>query len=285
MENDGTIPDGFLAGEMKPRRIGFLTEGIYYLAEHRAPEGFARMEPQRIEIPGDRTENGILRVTARNRLKKGKIRIEKEASDSGKELPGAKFEVKNCNTGEIYSIVTDEKGCAELTGLRTGEVRDGKWIPDKYTIRELAAPEKYALSPTIQTFYFDGKEDGETLAFNWQVKNEPTDIGISKSDFYTGEFVAGARLAIYQAAEEDGKYIPFGEPCEEWVSDGTRHRVRGKLTAGGVYFLKELKSPAGYLKAEPVLFVLSDDGRKISSIHEQERSVNLKTAELFQDAV
>lgn len=282
---DGTIPDGFLAGEMKPRRIGFLTEGIYYLAEHRAPEGFARMEPQRIEIPGDRTENGILRVTARNRLKKGKIRIEKEASDSGKELPGAKFEVKNCNTGEIYSIVTDEKGCAELTGLRTGEVRDGKWIPDKYTIRELAAPEKYALSPTIQTFYFDGKEDGETLAFNWQVKNEPTDIGISKSDFYTGEFVAGARLAIYQAAEEDGKYIPFGEPCEEWVSDGTRHRVRGKLTAGGVYFLKELKSPAGYLKAEPVLFVLSDDGRKISSIHEQERSVNLKTAELFQDAV
>ena len=118
---DGTIPDGFLAGEMKPRRIGFLTEGIYYLAEHRAPEGFARMEPQRIEIPGDRTENGILRVTARNRLKKGKIRIEKEASDGGKELPGAKFEVKNCNTGEIYSIVTDEKGCAELTGLRTGE--------------------------------------------------------------------------------------------------------------------------------------------------------------------
>ena len=170
-------------------------------------------------------------------------------------------------------IVTDEKGCVELTGLRTGEVRDGKWIPDKYTIRELAAPEKYALSPTIQTFYFDGKADGETLAFNWQVKNEQTDIGISKSDFYTGEFVAGARLAIYQAAEEDGKYIPFGEPCEEWVSDGTRHRVRGKLTAGGVYFLKELKSPAGYLKAEPVLFVLSDDGRKISSIHEQELSL------------
>ena len=282
---DGTIPDGFLAGEMKPHRIGFLTDGIYYLAEHRAPEGFARMEPQKIEIPGDRTENGILHITARNRLKKGKIRIEKEASDSGKKLPGARFEVKNCNTGELYSIITDEKGCAELTGLRTGEVKDGKWTPDRYTIREVAAPEKYALSSEIKTFCFDGREDGETLVFTWQLKNEPTDIGISKSDFYTGEFVKGARLAIYQAAEEDGTYVPFGEPVEEWISDGTRHRVKGKLAAGGVYFLKELKSPAGYLKAKPVLFVLSDDGRKISSIHEQERSIEIKTAGPFQDAV
>lgn len=56
---------------------------------YRAPEGFARMEPQRIELSRQDGEWNS-RVTARNRLEERKIRIEKEASWTVERTSGSK---------------------------------------------------------------------------------------------------------------------------------------------------------------------------------------------------
>lgn len=285
---EGRIPDGFLAGEMKPHRLRPLAEGIYYLAETKAPEGFELMKPQRIKLPAALQEDEILRFTAVNRIKTGELIIEKTSSaDSNQKLPGAKFEVRNCHTGEMYYLITDENGRAKLTGLKTGCLQEGKWVPCKYTIRELAPPDQYALSTEIKTFYFSEAQGEETpvMTFWYGAINEPTDIVISKSDFYTGEFVKGARLAIYKAAEEGGVYVPAGEPLDEWISDGNKHRITGKLSAGGVYFLKELIAPDGYAKAPPMMFVLSDDGRKINIIQDSDRIVKIRESGSSMDAL
>lgn len=283
---EGKIPDGFKAGDMKPHRIEFLAAGTYYLAEIKAPEGFEMMEPKKVEIPGDVQGGSPLRVTAVNRIKKGTLLIEKaDAKDDDKKLPGAKFEVKNKSTGERHFLVTDENGRAVLSGLVTGFLREGKWIPYEFAVKELAPPELYALTMETKTFSFADLESSKTLTYKCEFKNEPTDIVISKTDFESNEFVKGARLAIYQAVEEEGTFVPSGEPLEEWVSDGRKHRVTGKLSAGGIYFLTELEAPDGYLRSSPILFVLSDDGRKISSICDQERIVDFKISELFSDAV
>lgn len=285
---EGRIPDGFLSGEMKPHPLRSLPEGVYYLVETKAPEGFERMKPQRIEIPGVLPNGEIIRITAVNNIKRGELVIEKTSStDDNRKLPGAKFEVKNWVTGETYHLVTDENGRAGLSGLTTGCLTDGKWVPCRYTIRELVPPDRYALSGEIHTFYFSCTpgEDTPVLKFLYEAKNNETDIVISKSDFVTGEFVKGARLAIYRAAEVDGVYSAVGEPLDEWISDGKKHRVTGKLSAGGVYFLKELTSPDGYAKAPPIMFVLSDDGRKISSIHNYDRAVTINESGSYKDAV
>ena len=193
--------------------------------------------------------------------------------------------MKNETTGEKHLLVTDENGRAALSGLVTGFLREGKWIPYQFAVRELAPPERYALSMETKTFSFADSQDSETLTYKCEFKDEPTDILISKTDFNSNEFVKGARLAIYRAVEEEGVFVPSGEPIEEWISDGRKHRVTGKLSAGGVYFLTELEAPDGYLRSSPILFVLADDGRKISSVCDQERIVDFETSELFSDAV
>ena len=283
---EGKTPEGFKAGDMKPHRIEFLAAGSYYLAEIRAPEGFERMEPQKVEVPGGVQGGSLLSVTAVNLMKKGTLIIEKaDAKDSDKKLPGAKFEVKNRSTGESYFLATDENGRAVLSGLATGFIREGKWIPYQFAVRELAPPEMYALSMETKLFSFTDSEDSRTLTYKCEFKDEPTDILISKTDFESNEFVKGARLAVYRAVEEGGIFVPSGEPIEEWISDERKHRIRGKLSAGGVYFLTEIEAPEGYLRSSPILFVLADDGRKISSIRDQERIVDFKTSEPYSDAV
>lgn len=284
--HEGKIPEGFKTGDMKPHRIEFLGAGTYYLAEIRAPEGFETMEPQKVEIPGDVQGGSPIRFTAVNRIKKGSLLIEKaDAEDNDKKLPGAKFEVKNKSTGERYLLVTDENGRATLSGLVTGALRDGRWTPYQFAVRELAPPELYALSMETTTFSFTDSEGSRELTYKCEINDEPTDVLISKTDFESNEFVKGARLAVYRAVEEDGTFAPSGEPLEEWISDGKKHRITGKLSAGGVYFLIELEAPGGYIKSPPILFVFADDGRKISSIRDQERIIDFKTSGLLSDAV
>lgn len=262
---DGSIPAGYDPGDFRIHRLPALEAGEYFLAEKTAPEFYIPIEPQKISL-GEEKETV---VTAVNRLAKGRLVIEKQdASWSGKQLAGAVFEIMNTDTGTRFTAETGPDGRAVIMDLELGKPgKDGDLIPYEYLVREVHPPELYRLDFTERTVRFDGMEqEMGVLTYLLEVPNEETEILISKSDFDTGHFVVGARLAVYKTGLENGSFVPQGEAVDTWVSDGTPHRIIGRLIAGTFYILAEEQAPEGYIIAEPTLFAVSADGRKVHKI-------------------
>lgn len=283
---EGKIPDGYTPGDFRPHRLPALAGGDYFLVETEAPEFYISMEPQKINLGKG---PGIV-VKAVNHLAKGQLIIEKQdATWEGKKLKGAVFGVENRKTGERFSMTTGEDGRAVLQDLDIGEMGpDGTVIPYEYRIWEITAPECYRLDFTERVFSFNGKNvsreitsfDGESTAkkvinYLLEIPNEETELVISKKDFESGHFVEGAVLAVYRAKLESGGFLPDGEPVDLWKSDGGSHRIIGRLAAGKLYLLTEEMAPDGYQKAEPVLFSVSEDGRKLQKISDSVQQIQI----------
>lgn len=269
--------------ELKPHRITPIACGTYYLTETGAPYGYENMEPVRLVVDADSKPF----VRAVNRVKKGVIRIEKSDSEEPeKKLSGAEFEIKNLDTGERFTLITDENGQAKSHPLLTGTTGEGGYfLPYRFRIQEITPPDAYKLNLSVHDFQFTDQQTETVLSYWYEIADEPTEISISKSDFNSGGLVKGAQLAVYVAKESEGIFEPDGEPLEEWVSDGTPHRIKGRLSAGRSYLLKELEAPPGYVCADPLLFTISDDGRKIVHVTNSRNKIWFQQADQFADAV
>lgn len=301
---DGRIPEGFKAGDLKPHRLSPIPYGTYYLVELKTLAGYQKMKPKKIEL-GSGTNPFIEAV---NSLKQGRLILQKtDDRNTERKLFGAVFEVENRDTKEHFKLVTDENGRVESGLFATGKTGEkGNWIPYHFTIKELIPPMTYQLNLTSYEFSFsenahpedirshdghlDGNDSGEenalkTLEYRLSVPNKQTEISITKSDFNTGLFVKGAILAVYAVKMVDGKCESDGDAIETWLTDGETHIIRGKLSAGHVYLLRELKSPHGYNKSGPMIFTLSDDGRRIVNVTGDRNQVEFKTSGSFIDAV
>lgn len=273
---EGTAP-------FKPHRIAPVSYGSYYLVEQEAPAGYAKMEPRRIAV----TQDSDPFVRAVNQIKQGVIRIEKsDAEEKERKLPGAVFEVRNLDTEETFYLRTDERGLAESAPVKIGTTGEaGYFLPYRFRIQEVTPPENYKLNLSVHQFQFTDEGDEILLSYRYELSDEPTEIVVSKADFNNGGIVKGARLAVYAAKLEDGVYESDGEALEEWISDGTPHVIKGKLSSGRTYLLRELSAPAGYTCADPLLFTISDDGRRIVSVTDNRNLVRFHTSDSFVDAV
>lgn len=281
--NGAKPPDGAKPGTLKPHRISPLPWGTYYLAEPEAPAGYEKLEPVKFTAAAD--SKPLIRAV--NKIKKGIIKIEKtDADDSGKKLSGAEFEIKNLDTGETFTLITDENGRAESRPVTTGVTGEaGYFLFFRFRIQEIVPPDTYKLNLSVHDFQFTDQQTEAVLSYWYEISDEPTEIAVSKSDFNSSEPVKGARLAVYRAKESGGIYEAEGAALEEWISDGKPHVIRGKLSAGRSYLLKELAAPAGYTCAEPLLFTISDDGRKIVHVTNQRNKVWFQAAADFVDGV
>lgn len=275
---EGKIPQGYHPGDFRLHQLPALDEGEYILTESRAPEFYIPMKPKKVYLG----KESLTIVNAVNDLAKGRLVIEKQdATFKGKKLSGAVFEVENGKTGEMFTVTTDEDGRAKLTGLDVGELGDdGTVVPYEYHVRERRPPECYRLDFTERSFHFEGKNTKEAyVEFFLEIPNEETELEVSKNDFDSGHFVKGAKLAIYKVKAHDENFLPDGEAIETWWSDGDSHRITGKLAAGKMYLLIEEQVPAGYQKAEPVLFSVSGDGRKIQKITDGTQQIRIHFVE------
>ena len=70
---------------------------------------------------------------------------------------------------------------------------------------------------------------------------------VSKVDG-SGSALSGAKLHI---EDESGTVV------ESWTSDGTVHKITGKLVSGKTYYLVEDAAPSGYKKASKIRFDVS----------------------------
>ncbi len=263
-EENGKIPEGMKVGDLRLHRIDGVGEGTYYLAELEPPPYYLPMLPEKIKV-----EEGRPWVFfAVNEEKTGMVEVEKTGEDGKSSLSGAVFTLENLDTGKTYLLVTDGEGKASVDGLPVGKAgKYGVIEPYRYRITETVPPEHHEVSMEPVEFIFT---DSTAIRLWWglKVSDRETEIWISKKDFKDGVPVKGAVLAVYEAVEQDGRYEAEGEALETWVSDGDRHKVKGKLSAGRTYLLKELSAPEGYVVAEPMIFTVSEDGKGVSSVRD-----------------
>lgn len=81
---------------------------------------------------------------------------------------------------------------------------------------------------------------------DWGVADDITRIHVNKLDAGTHEYVLGAKMAIYNR--------DTGELIDEWVTDGTTHKLEKVLDVNVVYILREEEAPEGYDTVEDVVF-------------------------------
>ncbi len=192
-----------------------------------------------------------------------------KVDESGNGLPGAVYGLYTMGADGNEVLVASSP--SDVDGKMTfGSVSENYIAEDaEYWFREISAPEGYQLSYDELTHFkvshdkngyylvdLDGNKLTETVApgtaipFTRTAVDKALSAEVLKLDAARNA-VKGAKLAVYEA--------DTNKQLDEWVSDGTGHKIGG-LLANKNYVLRELEAPEGYKKAADVTFTLSSDG-------------------------
>lgn len=105
-----------------------------------------------------------------------------------------------------------------------------------------------------------------------KVQTEPVNL-VRKVSVNTGKFLSGATLELIR--------VSTGEVVEEWVSN-SQFKVFPRLNVGERYVINERITPNGYMKAEPIVFVVSGQGANVIDV-ENELQPTIETEALFEN--
>lgn len=195
------------------------------IKETAAPEGYTLL-PDKVVNTGS-TGGKTIEVKLAN-SDDHVFKVHKTSSADGRNLMGAKFEVKGIDNDFVNTYTTDALGEFTIQGrdLPTGS----------FEVYEIAAPEGYATDGAdIQTFSWDNTRD-ITLSF----KNAPLPgIQIYKYDKDSKEPLAGATFEI----RRDGQVL-------QTVKTDINGYAKVYNLPKGFYQVVEVEPPQGYLKDE-----------------------------------
>ena len=229
--------------------------------------------------------NGNLVVTLTNN--KNYVSVSKQAITGDEEVSGAKLKIcsasdydKSKEECEPASTIDDVE-MSWISGEKPYVFR-GVPVGDYYIIEE-TAPNGYIKANIATKFSIDKKgtitNDGKVINFNGTktgaivVKNQLTDMFISKQDITTSKELSGATLTICQTSMDEKNELQIskdkfsGECVSALLADGTAatwesgsepKRIQGLPT--GTYALVEKMAPNGYALSENVIFTLKADG-------------------------
>lgn len=223
-----------------------LRLGKYCIIESKPLPGY---KPIKIEFDVTLEKHQIVvPVEIENEKVKGKLEISKTDISTGELLPNAKFKIyAEDKETVIVEGITDENGKAEF------ELGIGK-----YWYQEYEAPEGYIIDDAL--FPFEIKKDGEIVKAEMTNKKELIDIIIDKEGNLISKKLKGAIFQIHK----DGKPVVFSKPLpnggvQEITNLTTDVKGKIRLPHGigiGNYQIVEIEAPEGYLKAEPLDFVV-----------------------------
>ena len=233
-----------------------LEAGKYFIIEKTAPKGYRRYDGTvTVEIKADGTATvddlpkGIsfagetVTLTWTNTRDKGSISITK--TDGNQPLSGAVFglyENKDLADNDPKTAVTNGQGVAEFNDLSAGT----------YYLKEITAPNGYALDETIRPFTIGGNDA-------WDVK---TNIENSLKQY---------TLKLTKKGD-DGKLLPgveftlSGNGITKKSASGQDGVVKFEGLPFGRYTIAETKAPQGYVPAGSINVEVKGDGSNGSVI-------------------
>ena len=236
--------------------------GRYRIVEVAAPAGYLLdSTPVDVEFTYEGQQIAWQVVDATNTNLRTSVDISKKDITNGKELPGAKLEIRAAD-GNLVEDWTSTKTPHTVRGLE---------LEKAYTLTETRAPDGYAEAESIvfklvqegteqvNEVYVKADDDWSKMNGSTIMQDAPV-LDIDKTDI-AGNLLPGATLTIRDANDE---------VVDTWTTDYKTHRVPIsndflKLSGGAkeyIYTLTEDAAPAGFEIANSVQFKLEtvDDG-------------------------
>ena len=237
--------------------------GRYRIVEVKAPAGYLLdSTPVDVEFTYEGQQIAWQIVDGTNTNLRTSVDISKQDITNGKELPGAKLEIRDAD-GNLVEGWTSTKTPHTVRGLE---------LEKAYTLTETRAPDGYVEAENIvfklvqegneqsNIVYVKSDDDWVKLDDATVIMQDAPVLDIDKTDI-AGNLLPGATLTIRDAD---------GEAIDTWVTDYKTHRIPIsdefiKLSDGNkeyIYALTEDAAPAGFKIANSVQFKLEtvDDG-------------------------
>lgn len=246
-----------------PRSTSRENSGRYRIVEITAPAGYLLdSTPVDVEFTYEGQQIAWQVVNGTNTNLRTSVDISKQDITNGKELPGAKLEIRDAD-GNLVEGWTSGKTPHTVRGLE---------LENEYTLTEKRAPDGYAEAESIvfklvqegteqvNEVYVKSEDDWVKLDDATVIMQDAPVLDIDKTDI-AGNLLPGATLTIRDANDE---------VVDTWTTDYKTHRVPIsdefiKLSDGNkeyIYTLTEDAAPAGFEIANSVQFKLEtvDDG-------------------------
>jgi uncharacterized surface anchored protein len=307
VKNGRTDTNGILIFEDLPL-------GEFYIEEIKAPDGYI-LEPQRtsftlkykdsitpvIEYKGSFTNKLILGTVKIVKMGDAVSSYDSDTQEfeySLKGLQGAEFHVMNKDDilnfgGEVLvksrtilkTLITDEEGKA---ALGKADLPMGTYI-----IKEVKAPEGYLLQEGEEEFTLeDTNENSPVIEYvtNHHNQRQSAQIKIVKKDKSTKRAVEGAVFGLYtkSVVQIDGKELVPKDTLLETVTTDEKGEATfksGERMPFGLYYVKEIEAPKGYLVSNKVYEVdFQPAGQSLKALLFEEEFENDFTKVLFNKA-
>ena len=242
-----------------PRSTNRENSGRYRIVEITAPAGYLLdSTPVDVEFTYEGQQIAWQVVDGTNTNLRTTVNISKQDITNGKELPGAKLEIRDAD-GNLVEGWTSGKVPHTVRGLE---------LEKEYTLTEKRAPDGYAEAESIvfklvqdgseqsNMVYVKSNDDWTKLDDATVVMQDAPVLDIDKTDI-AGNLLPGATLTIRDANDE---------VVDTWVTDYKTHSVPIsdefiKLSDGNkeyIYTLTEDAAPAGFEIAESVQFKVQE---------------------------
>lgn len=228
-----------------------LKPGTYTVKEIAADDGhIVNSTPQSIEITKDSGERAIL-VFLNDQ--KPYLRLVKLDADTMQPLANAVFKFKKVGGSFEKEYTTDENGEVRLDNLSAGA----------YTVTEVKAPDGYLIDDAERIVQVNGNE---YATFVFTDTKKPS-LKILKYDAYNNKYLAGAAFRI--AKIEDGSnYL-------DRITD-TNGSIEIDNLEPGVYSVKEIEAPSGYVLNDTEYHVELFGGKQSQLVVVNEEKPSLK---------
>lgn len=219
--------------------VNNLTPGKYTIIETSAPDGYhINKTPAAIDVAPGNTAKITL---TNNKEKLASIGILKLDEDTENQIAGAVF--------SIYSDEKLENKIADVTTRLDSPAFLDNLPKGRYFIKETSSPLGYLLNDEVKDIYL---KEGESTTITFYDEKAPcySRINIYNYDIKTNEQLQGAIFAIY--SDEN-----FESLITEVTSLADAPAILDNLT-DGIYYIKQIKAPDGYLlDAQPQTVELS----------------------------
>lgn len=172
----GKLVDSWTSSASEAHIVELKPDTTYRLHESLAPIGYQNASDVFFRTNAD---GKTQKVTMKDEVVMGKLRIYKTSSANGKPIKGVKFKIYR--GGKIVdTLTTDAKGYAESRELPIGSFKNGAFVKAyTYTLQESKAAEGYLLDKTKHTFKFKYKDGTVPVVTKiYKLKNTPGEFAL-----------------------------------------------------------------------------------------------------------